>query len=389
MNDPKVLIVTRHFPPILNGPSVVLSRLTKYWPYKCISVFTRSTEGTFESEDHSFVPDIAVERISWDYSWTRKGRILEFAKINNLVKKIIAVARHQKVDVILNVSDDGPFFIAAYLAARKLNIKLVLYLLDLYEEGRRSCLHKFIAKWFEPKIFSKASALLVMSERMQEYYNKKYNMASTVVPHPVDASEISERPLETAQQELKERPLRIIFTGMTTAAQAGSVIDLVKVVGKYPSEFSLKLCIPIKKGHGGFIDELPPNVEKVSLRRGEVFKAQRNADVLFLPFAFDNPYPDIIRTASPGKLPEYLGSGKPILYYGPKEAYVNWYFNKTKAAICVTTNNSEKLLATLRQLRNNADLRKKLAENALITSRRHEAGTVANVAWEVIKHVKG
>src|SRR3970282_1313559 len=99
-----------------NAPSIVLSRLTKHWPRECISVFTRNPEGASESVDYSFVPDIAVERISWDYPGTRKGRILEFVKINKLVKEIIAVVRHQKIDVILNVSDDGPFFIAAYLA---------------------------------------------------------------------------------------------------------------------------------------------------------------------------------------------------------------------------------------------------------------------------------
>lgn len=388
MNNPKVLLVTRHFPPILNGPSIVLSRLAKHWPREDFSVFTRNPEGASESVDYSFVPDIVVERVLWDYSCSRKGRMLEFVKINKLVKEIITVARHQKVDVILSVSDDGPFFIAAYLAAKKLNVKLVLYMLDLYEEGRRSRLHKLIARWFEPGIFRKASALLVMSERMQEHYQQKYGIASTVIPHPIDASAISERPFETTQHEIEGRPLRIVFTGHTTAAQAGSVIDLVKAVGKYPAEFYLKLCVPIKIRSGGFIAELPQNVEIISLARDEVLKEQRNSDVLFLPFAFNNPYPEIIRTASPSKLPEYLAVGKPILYYGPKEAYVNWYFNKTNAALCVTTNSKDDLLSSLRQLRKDIILRNKLSENALLAARKHEAVVVANMAWEVIKHVK-
>lgn len=386
MNNPNILLVTRHFPPILNGPSIVLSRLVKHWTQNSISVFTRDFHESVESTDSDFIIDIPITRFPWGNNVTRIDRIKELFNIRKLVKSICNAAIRRKSNIILGVTDDGPFFISAYLAAKRLKIPLVIYMLDLYGEGRRSRIQKFFAKRYEQRIFDYTSAVLVMSERMQEHYQQKYGIESTVIPHPIDAEEIVDAVSATKQEEIRDRPLQIVFTGHITAAQYGSVEDLIKVVGENPAEFFLKLCVPAKGGLG-FKYSLPPNVEHVSLDREEVRKAQRDADVLFLPYAFNNPYPDIIRTASPSKLPEYLAAGCPILYYGPEYSYVKWYFDKTKAALCVTRPEKSELLKALRCLKEDTDLRNMISENAIEAARIHQSKVVANSVWQIFKKV--
>jgi glycosyltransferase involved in cell wall biosynthesis len=377
--NPKVLIVTRHFPPILNGPSIVLSKLVSHWPKVFFSIFTRDYHKSYESIDYDYELDIPTVRFRWNNSETRINRINDFAKIRRLVKGICVEAILRKSQIILGITDDGPFFISAYLAAKKLDIPLVIYMLDLYEEGRRSRIQKFFAKRYEPRIFAYASAVLVMSERMQDHYQQKYGVGSTVVPHPIDTGTIINTVSVIKQKEIKNRPLQVVFTGHITAAQYGSIMDLVRIVGDNPSEFSLKLCVPMKEALKGI---LPSNVEMISLGRKDVLKAQRDADILFLPYSFDNPYPDIIRTASPSKLPEYLAAGRPILYYGPEYSYVKWYFDKTKAALCVTRPERNDLLKALRYLRDGDGIRNEIARNAVEAAKVHKSETVANSVWQ-------
>ncbi|MDY6854434.1 MAG: glycosyltransferase [Thermodesulfobacteriota bacterium] len=384
MDNPKVLIVTQHFPPVLNGPSVVLSRLVKHWPKDSVSVFTRDYYGLSEEIDTDFVLDVSTTRFPWCRNHTRIDRVKEFINIRRSVKAICNEAVRRKSDVIIGVTDDGPFFISSYLAAKRLNIPLVIYMLDLYEEGRRSRLQKFFAKRYERRIFAYASTLLVMSERMQEHYKKKYGIDSIIVPHPIEGCNIVNKVYEIPQPDLLKRPMEIVFTGHLTAAQYESVMDLVKIVGENPKEFVLKLCVPELTSSER---NLPPNVAMQSLSRQKVIEVQRNADVLFLSYSFNNPYPDIIRTASPGKLPEYLAAGRPIIYYGPEYSYMKWYFDRTKAALCITRPNGNDLLSALRRFKNDPCLRSYFSKNAIEASRTHESTIVADRVRRIIRNV--
>jgi glycosyltransferase involved in cell wall biosynthesis len=49
------------------------------------------------------------------------------------------------------------------------------------------------------------------------------------------------------------------------------------------------------------------------------------SDLLFLGLSFNTAYPDVIRTASPAKLPEYMASGRPILIHAPEGSHVARY----------------------------------------------------------------
>ena len=74
---------------------------------------------------------------------------------------------------------------------------------------------------------------------------------------------------------------------------------------------------------------------------------QRNADILFLPLAFNSPYPEIIKTSSPGEIGEYLAGKKPILVHAPSDSFISWYFRKYNCGCVVDDDDSEKLAAAI------------------------------------------
>jgi hypothetical protein len=69
--------------------------------------------------------------------------------------------------------------------------------------------------------------------------------------------------------------------------------------------------------------------------------------VLFLGLGFDTPHVDVIQTASPAKLPEYMASGRPILVHAPRGSHVAEYAREEGFAEVVDAPDDEALRAAV------------------------------------------
>ena len=78
----------------------------------------------------------------------------------------------------------------------------------------------------------------------------------------------------------------------------------------------------------------------------------------------------------PGKMGEYLASGRPILVHGPSDSFITSYFRHHECGLVVDENDPSQLARAIGSLLNDADLRKKLGARA-----RHRA-------WTDFDHVK-
>jgi glycosyltransferase involved in cell wall biosynthesis len=96
----------------------------------------------------------------------------------------------------------------------------------------------------------------------------------------------------------------------------------------------------------------------------EMPQIQRQADLLFLPLAFNSPYPDLIRTSATTKLGEYLAARRPILAHAPADSFVSWYFRRHECGMVVDELNTEKLAQALERIINDVGLQQRLATRA-------------------------
>ena len=120
--------------------------------------------------------------------------------------------------------------------------------------------------------------------------------------------------------------------------------------------------------------------ERVRIRaasRSEARSAQRGADILFLPIAFDAK-PHVIATASPSKMPEYLATGRPILVHAPRGSYLASYAREHGFAEVVDEPDEAALAAAVRRLATDDERGAELAEAAAHTLERHRADAVAH-----------
>lgn len=98
--------------------------------------------------------------------------------------------------------------------------------------------------------------------------------------------------------------------------------------------------------------------------------------ILFLPMAFNSP--DIIKTASPVKLPEYLASGPPILVHAPEYAYITWYAKKYGWGFVVDKPDLELLKEAVQVLLRDDFLKENLVQNTFNTVQMHDEVIVSN-----------
>ena len=77
---------------------------------------------------------------------------------------------------------------------------------------------------------------------------------------------------------------------------------------------------------------------------------QQRADVLFLPLALHSDYPDIVRTAAPGKIGEYLAACRPILVHAPPDSFLASYFRDHQCGVVVDRSDPAELAVALESL---------------------------------------
>jgi glycosyltransferase involved in cell wall biosynthesis len=114
-----------------------------------------------------------------------------------------------------------------------------------------------------------------------------------------------------------------------------------------------------------------PRVERSDhLDDEQIQHALRAADVLFLPLAFDSPIAEVIRTSSPGKLADYLITGRPVLIHAPSDSFAVWYARRNACAWVVDRRASNTLAETLRKIASEASARRVVTGQAVACARR-------------------
>jgi glycosyltransferase involved in cell wall biosynthesis len=98
----------------------------------------------------------------------------------------------------------------------------------------------------------------------------------------------------------------------------------------------------------------------------DVLKVQREADILFLPLAFNSPIPETVKTSAPGKMGEYLASGRPILAHAPADSFVSWYFRERECGVVVDCSDPLILKHAIERILDDSDLRQRVSRNARI-----------------------
>ena len=198
----------------------------------------------------------------------------------------------------------------------------------------------------ENLVLSEADEVIVVSRSQAENFRKIHERGYRVIPNGFDPEDF---PASDAGQRAQNRPLLMRHIG--TIGEAAIPETLLHLLKRHEKTLPIRLEF-IGEVHRG----LPRLIERLQLGHRVTFtpylphrqavEKMCSADLLLLSL------PDVpqIDHHLPGKLFEYLGSGRPILMLGPTEGEAATVLNQMNAGVAAPFRDSESIREALEAL---------------------------------------
>lgn len=384
----KVAIVSCGLPPSWSGQSVVLHRLLEGIAHDAYCLIG-SAEDT-KTQTCFAVPPLAgrLYKVPPAPRPVQQGRtriwpalLIDLAHIVHQI-----VARGRRIAEILRGEGCGAVVActggdlldwpAAYYAGRITGAAFYPYVFDdyasqwvgPYNPWRLGRFREPLGKLLERLTLRRAAGVFVHNEFMAARLAKRYGVRATVVHNPCDtlAYRVS-LSAETSSEPRVRDEQRIVYTGAVYEAHFDSFARLLSAIVMLDRP-GLKLHIYTAqtaswleaRGIRGPVS-IHAHVEATL-----VPALQRRADVLFLPLAFESPYPELIHTTAPSKMGEYLAARSPVLVHTPADSFVSDYFRRYRCGLVVDVPSTEALAEGLRRILDDENLRAELSRNASV-----------------------
>jgi len=393
IDDGKLLVLSYYFPPMAVGPAFVMHGLMSQFHPKN-SIILMGDPDRYSDHREPRHGDLPVRLYDVPRWWVKEDLFLRAGPVrvplrlraigNVLVGLRVAVAsarllRRSEVKGLLVVYPKQHFLLAACLASLVSRKPLLVYFMDTYVDGLPR--GRKVASLIERYLARRSSLVFAMSGAHQEQLEQRWenygisDRPIVEIPHPYSDASPPAEPTMT----LQGRP-SIVFTGAIYDAQAEAIRRLIAALGSSELEtFDPHLHL-ITQSDRADLEKLDiVEGDRVHVRgatRAEARAAQQQADILFLPIAFDAKT-HVIETASPSKMPEYLASGRPILVHAPRDSYLTRYADDHGFAKVVADPDVDALARAVREIATNEELRRRLVEHARRTLSRYDARRVA------------
>ena len=315
---------------------------------------------------------------------TLAGPLVIVVKIFLFIKEGLKIIKKRNVEILLGISDGGPALISTYFLSKISKKPYFLLFFDLYKDNDLRLPEKILAKIFEPILFKNAQKIILTNGGTKDFYQQRYGQ----LPYEVIHNSVFFEEYEHYRTPYQPKPpYKIIFTGNIYWAQRRSLENLIKALGEI-NDFDIRLEIYTPNfSDSELLDGI--NGQKISLKsapQSKMPEIQTSADILFLPLSWHAPSEDIINTATPGKLSDYLASGRPILIHAPASSFLVKYARKNNFAAIVDEENIEKLKAAIKRLIKDIPYSQKLITNAYQTFiKNHEANKNAQKFLSLFK----
>lgn len=269
------------------------------------------------------------------------------------VRKGIEICHLHKVDVIYATGWPWTAFLIAAEVSRRTNIPCVIDYRDLWKSSgvewdKRSRIQDLFNPFLENMVLQRAAAVVTTTSRFAETL-RGVNTNGKVISitngfNPVDFAHNPRPGLKS-----KKGCLRIVYTGVSRPGYGPD--DLYRAIKelKNSAECPTQLEVIVAGFPPGLAGEY--GIQDIVEEQGPVshtkaIELMQSADVLYLPVSRG-----IYETASiPGKLFEYIGSGRPILAVVPEESEVASILAEIGGAFCVEPGNLQKLITSIEAL---------------------------------------
>ncbi|HWI55212.1 MAG TPA: glycosyltransferase [Desulfobacteria bacterium] len=373
----KFAVISHVLPPSPSGQAIVLHKLMKDLPsekYCLISVIDHSNcSGDLVGSEklpgkyYHLTPEFLLNPRFGSRVSSLKVIVNSALSIFQRARQIAQIALEEQCKLIISCTGEPYDLPAAYFASKRAKLPFIAYIFDDYANQWTGIERRITAR-LEPLILKNAHGVIVPNEYMAKEYFKRYGINCTVIHNPSAVPDLQE--LDRTKSTLPSDEITIVYTGSIYHAHYDAFRNLIAALEK--------LGRPEVKLHL-YTDQPKSKLEKEGIvgpfviyhnyiHQTDVIRVLRQADILFLPLAFNSSIQEVLRTAAPGKTGEYLSVGRPILVHAPQDTFVSWYFNEKRCGVVVDRCDSEYLAQEIERVITDAELRHNLGQEARNTA---------------------
>ncbi len=296
-------------------------------------------------------------------------------------------------EVLYTILGNLPYMRLVRMVSETYGIPYVIHMMDdwpatryttgLIDVVRQRTMHRELCD-----LVRGAAACLAIGDRMCAEYERRYGRTFEPFMNTLNVSEWIDRPRPV---QPPDAPFRVVYAGaLLPNSQLESIRDIADAIvalatsGKkirfdiYTNAHALKAYASvIRRG-----DVVVPHLVPATLDIHDLF---HSADLLVLPFNFDDKSVRYVRYSMPNKVPAYLLSGTPIFVYGPSTLAAVQYAQDGQWGYVVTSRGQTALVNGLQKLLGDADLRNRLVRRAReVGHARHDATVVRRAFHETL-----
>jgi glycosyltransferase involved in cell wall biosynthesis len=371
MKPRRFAIFSHVLPPSPSGQSVMLYRILSGFNPDDYYLVSHETY-TKKAEEKMYLP---VEYFSIPGPWLLNRlnhqrmpeSLRDLTSIMMLIVwrtyKLVWIIRKNPVYAIIACSGDIADIPAGFLASKILGVDFYAYIFDDYVY-QWTGLYRSFAKFIAPWIFKRSVAAIGPNKYICDEYSHRYGIKYVIVHNPCSAEELNAPVNELWPAE--NGRIRIMYTGAIYRANYDCFRNLIRAMDLLENH-TVELHIYTAQS----MEELSAQGiegENVQIHShvpyDQILEEQHRADMLFLPLAFESPIPEVLRTSAPGKMAEYLASGRPVLAHVPADSFVAYYMNMKQCGVVAGKNDSSDLARWIFRLVSDEGLRNSITANA-------------------------
>lgn len=257
------------------------------------------------------------------------------------------------------------------VAARRSNIPLLIYCLDIWPEAVKAMQIKETSvafKWIHQLsrfAYNQATFILVSSYSFMTYLHEENEISYEKMAFLPQHADLPNEEMIENDIDLKKSDYNFVFTGNIGYVQ--DVETIIEAAAQMNSELPFMIHIV---GNGSNYEACLELVEKLNIQSKITFYGQQPANLMPLFYEFADAclltlkYENKIGLTIPAKLQGYMAAGKPII--GSIEGDAQEIIQEAKCGICVPSSDSKALAQALETfIRMPLEERLKFGNNAL------------------------
>ena len=418
---PKILVINDQSIYKNNATGITLRSLFKSWPDECLLEFCLDSD-CIEKKDKNFseciIESFPVQKIMRNVASNDNKKINISVKINStgnvsIKKKLKNRSRRLLINVadlsfmkisksiyktLKEYSPDIIYTLGASVSVMRMSVHLSEYLgipivlhfmddwphflQDEYGLGQQYY-KKQLQKWLK-KCYQHSKISIAISPQMAATYEKE-----TGIPHVALMNSVDVKSLFCKDIDVNEE-IRFVYTGGLHLNRWQALLDIENAIKQASEKSKLKgrLIIYTKLQDTFDIqDYFDSTITQFHdyVKHNEIKTVYENAHVLVHAETNNPILVGFFRFSISTKIPEYLATNRPVLFYGPKEMGLSEYLLKNDCSF--VANDKKQLMDNIYSFFCNYDKMKSVCTRARdLVINQHEIGKSQELLFNTIKY---